>query len=78
VDISRANPDGSSTHVTTAQTGVGGAFSFTDAPTALGSYTYTASYAADSAPARRRRPPRSRSRSPRPRSPSRHRRASSR
>jgi YVTN family beta-propeller protein len=49
--ITRANPDGSTTTVTTAQTASGGAFSFTDAPTALGTYTYTASYAGDSSTA---------------------------
>jgi hypothetical protein len=49
VAISRANPDGSSTQLTTVQTIAGGAFYFNDAPVALGTYTYTASYAGDSA-----------------------------
>jgi hypothetical protein len=49
--ITRTNPDGSTTAVTTAQTISGGAFDFTDAPTALGTYTYTASYAGDSSTA---------------------------
>jgi hypothetical protein len=45
VTVTRANPDGSTTTLTPEQTDSSGAFSLTDTPHAVGSYTYTASYA---------------------------------
>jgi hypothetical protein len=47
VAVTRTNPDGTSTTLTSVQTAADGSFTVTDSPTPPGNYTYTANYAGD-------------------------------